>query len=130
MTSLLLLLAGLSGLLIFLVYIYVRLAKNKNDTAPQSTHILSFNEIQSIITDKHSSKVQIKEAVETLIRDYSHVNHDRPVGDYIIMLETLCVHPHTDSKFILELDKALRRSNSQYQDQIGQALKRGLEARG
>lgn len=129
MTSLILIMAGLSVILIILVLFYVNAGKTRKRESDQVSEVLDFHAIQSIVARKNSSKTQLYEAIDILIRDYSRVNHERPIGAYVSIVEALCVHPQTDSRLILRLEKELRMANIEQEEKIDQALKRGLEAR-
>jgi len=129
MTSLILIMVGLSIILVVLVLFYVNAGKTSKQKIDEADEVWSFEKIRSIITRKNSSKAQLYEAIELLIRDYSRVNHERPISAYVSIVEALCVHPNTDSKLILRLEKELRMANIEQEDKIDQALKRGLEAR-
>lgn len=125
-TTLTLGLAGLLLLLVVLVSIYIGSARAKKAVAASHEAVATFEETCAVIHQNTSSNAQINGAVDTIIEHYPHIDDFRVYG---ALLQTLCVHPSTDSKVILRFQKALIAANPNVKDQIEKTLKLGLAGR-
>lgn len=126
--NLILTIVGLLFLLIALVAIYVWSSKGKavNTTPPE---IETFDSLSAVIRNKSSNNAALNHAVESIMHRFGTITPST-LQSYKNLLETLCVHPHTDSKLLLRFEKGLRQANPTYSHEIEQALAIGLAARG
>jgi hypothetical protein len=121
--------AGLLFVLIALVGIYVWSSKGKAAPSSSPESIETFESLSAVIQNRASSNAQLNHAVEMIVNHFGTISLSAlPV--YKNLLESLCIHPHTDSKLVLRFEKALRQSNPKYSHEIEQALALGLAARG
>lgn len=127
--NLVLTMIGLLFLLIALVALYVWIGKSKKvvETSPMS--IETFESLSDIIKNRSSSARELKHAVETILRRFGSINA-HTIGKYKNLLESLCTHPRTDSKLILQFEKTLRTNNPDYSHDIEKSLAVGLAKRG
>jgi hypothetical protein len=121
--------AGLLFVLIALVGIYVWSSKGKNVPPPSPESIETFESLSALIQNRASDNAQLSHAVEMIVKHFGTISSSAlPI--YKNLLESLCIHPRTDSKLILRFEKALRQANPKYSHEIEQALALGLAARG
>lgn len=127
--NLILTIAGLLLLLIVLVALYVWIGKSKtvNEEAPQKVE--TFESLSEVIKNTSSSSHELNHAVEMILKHFSRIN-GHTIAKYQHLLESLCIHPRTDSKLILRFEKTLRTVNPDYSHDIEKALSLGLAARG
>jgi hypothetical protein len=98
--------------------------------------MLSFEEIKILFSHKHSSKSELKEAIEQLVRHHGKI-HSK-LGDlahpdfkrYLELIISLCKNPQADKELILSLDQKLRVKNPKYGLEIDEAVNKGIAARG
>ncbi|MGE4473452.1 hypothetical protein [uncultured Sulfuricurvum sp.] len=126
--NLILTIVGLLFLLIALVAIYVWSSKSKTSYSI-STEIETFDSLSAVIRNKSSSNAALSHAVEAILHRFGTIGSPT-LESYKNLIETLCVHPHTDSKLLLRFEKGLRQANPAYSHEIEQALAIGLAARG
>lgn len=97
---------------------------------------LSFEEIQRILTHKESSKEDLREAIEQLIKHHGKIHAklgDLPHPDfkrYLALIIALCNNPQADKDIIVALDQKLRTKNPRYGLNIDEATNKGLAGRG
>lgn len=127
-TTLILTLVGLLFLLILLVFIYVWIGRTRSNTANPSETVETFESLSAIIKNRSSSTQQLHYAVEKILNDFVSIT-PHTHKHYQDLIETLCLHPRTDSKLILRFEKGLRAANPQHNDEIEYALRLGLAAR-
>ena len=125
--NLILTIIGLLFLLIALVGIYVWSSKTKV-TVEVPMSIETFESLSAVIKNRSSSASELRHAVEMILKRFGTIT-SQTVGTYKNLLESLCVHPKTDSKLILSFEKNLRVSNPSFAREIEQALAIGLAAR-
>ncbi len=119
---------GLLFVLIVLVGIYVWSSKSKVPlSSPES--IETFESLSAVIQNRSSNNAQLDHAVTVIVNHFGLITPSA-LPSYKNLLESLCVHPNTDSKLILRFEKALRQVNPKYSHEIEQALALGLAARG
>ena len=121
--------AGLLFVLIALVGIYVWSAKGKTVPASSPESIETFESLSTVIQNRASSHAQLHHAVEMIVNHFGVIS-PATIATYKSLVESLCVHPHTDSKLVLRFEKALRQTNPKYAHDIEHALSIGLAARG
>lgn len=98
--------------------------------------VLSFEEIRILFSHKDSSKEELKEAIEQLIRHHGKIH--AKLGDlihpdfkrYLELIISLCKNPQADKELILALDQKLRVKNPKYGLEIDEAVNKGITARG
>jgi uncharacterized protein YpmS len=127
--NLILTIVGLLFLLIALVTLYVWIGKRKTVSEEVPQKVETFESLSEIIKDTASSAQELNHAVEMILKNFSRINSHNS-GKYQHLLETLCIHPHTDSKLILRFEKTLRMQNPEHAHEIEKALSIGLAARG
>ncbi len=97
---------------------------------------LTFEEITAIFMHKESSKEELKEAIEQLIRYHGKIHSklgDLPHPDfkrYLTLIIELCNNPQADKDIIVLLDQKLRIRNPKYGLNIDEAIDKGIAARG
>jgi hypothetical protein len=128
-TSLILTMLGLLFLLIMLVFLYVWIGRIRKSPPVIVEEIETFDSLRGIINNRGSTNAQLNHAAARIIERFSYID-SRHIGAYKHLVETLCVHPHTDSKLILRVEKALRAANPAHIHEIEQALAIGLASRG
>lgn len=121
--------AGLLFVLILLVGIYVWSSKGKTTPASSPESIETFESLSAVILNRSSNNAQLNHAVEMIVEHFATISV-ATLATYKSLVESLCVHPHTDSKLVLRFEKALRQANHQYAHDIEHALSIGLAARG
>lgn len=97
---------------------------------------LSFEEIRALFSHSQSSKAELKEAIEQLVRHHGKIH--AKLGDlvhpdfkrYLELIISLCKHPQADKELILALDQKLRVKNPKYGMEIDEAVNKGIAARG
>lgn len=127
--NLVLTMIGLLFLLIGLVALYVWIGKSKTQTVLTPTTIETFESLSEIIKNRSSSSRELHHAVDMILNRFGSINA-HTINQYQYLLETLCVHPHTDSKLILRFEKTLRTNNPDYSNVIEKSLASGLAKRG
>jgi hypothetical protein len=116
----------------------------KQDNAPKKDEkpvidknkILSFEEIRVLFSHRDSSKAELKEAIEQLVRHHGKIH--AKLGDlvhpdfkrYLELIISLCKTPQADKELILSLDQKLRVKNPKYGLEIDEAVNKGIAARG
>ena len=110
----------------------------KKDEKPviEKNKTLSFEEIKALFSHKHSSKAELKEAIEQLVRHHGKIH--AKLGDlvhpdfkrYLELIISLCKNPQADKELILSLDQKLRVKNPKYGLEIDEAVNKGIAARG
>lgn len=128
-TTLILTLVGLLFLLIALVFIYVWIGRTGKNAPSSLETVETFESLREILKNPASTNAQLNRAVTIMADRFARIDSHH-IGVYKQLLETLCVHPHTDSKLVLRFEKALREANPSYTHEIEQALAIGLAARG
>lgn len=127
--NLILTIVGLLFVLILLVGIYVWSGKGKTTAHVSPATIETFESLSAILKNRASSASELKHAVEMILSRFGTIN-SHTIGTYKHLVESLCIHPHTDSKLILRFEKTLRQTNPTYAHDIEQSLGVGLAARG
>jgi len=97
---------------------------------------LSFEDISKVFASKTSSKQDLLDAIENLIRYHGRIH--AKMGDlahpdfkkYSDLIMTMCSNPQADKDTIVALDKKLRIKNPKYGLDIDEAVNKGLAARG
>jgi len=139
---LLLLIPLLLSYLVFPVEKDIVLAKEdavlKKDEKPviDKNKPLSFEEIRALFSHKHSSKAELNDAIEQLVRHHGKIH--AKLGDlihpdfkrYLELIISLCKNPQADKELILSLDQKLRVKNPKYGLEIDEAVNKGIAARG
>jgi len=110
----------------------------KKDEKPviDKNKILSFEEIRVLFSHKDSSKPELKEAIEQLVRHHGKIH--AKLGDlvhpdfkrYLELIISLCKNPQADKELIISLDQKLRVKNPKYGLEIDEAVNKGIAARG
>ncbi|MDF1882015.1 hypothetical protein JHD50_12015 [Sulfurimonas sp. MAG313] len=102
----------------------------------RKNEVLSFEEIAAILGNKNSSKTDLVEAIEQLIRHHGKIHAklgDLPHPDYkryLTLIINLCKNPQADKNLIISLDQKLRIKNPRYGLDIDDAVNKGIAARG
>ncbi len=127
--NLILTIIGLLFLLITLVGIYVWSSKSKKGVVEAPESVETFESLSAVIKTPSSSTAELHHAVGMILKRFGTIT-SQTLGTYKYLLESLCVHPKTDSKLILTFEKTLRQNNPTFAHDIEQALAIGLAARG
>lgn len=126
--NLILTIVGLLFVLILLVSLYVWGNKRKAvSVAP--ANIETFESLSAIIKNRSSGSAELSHAVEMILSRFGTIT-PHSVASYKNLVQSLCVHPRTDSKLILRFEKTLRVNNPPFSHEIENALAAGLAARG
>jgi hypothetical protein len=139
-TTLIISMAVLLGVLLVLVLVYTSDGKKKKEPTPvkktepeapvkKAPPKLAFDVLEAIVFDRGSSKEVLQEAVEAIARDYGQV-HATTLARYTHIIVKLCRHPNTDKRIIVDFDKSLRKQNPNLKIELDMALKKGLDSRG
>lgn len=97
---------------------------------------LTFKEVSDIFTHKESTKEELKEAIEQLVRYHGKIQTklgDLPHPDfkrYLKLIIELCNNPQADKDIIVMLDQKLRVKNPKYGLDIDEATNKGIAGRG
>ena len=136
--------AALSGALGILILLYFYLSHaNKPQKKKASKKIQHIREVQpdlntllEIIKDKKSTTLELKEAVDLIVKYYGKIpkklgmqTHQK-FEIYSELLLTICHHPNTTKEIILKLDRELERLNPEYKMELEDSLTKGLDTRG
>lgn len=121
--------AGLLFILIALVGIYVWSSKGKSVPSSSPESIETFESLSALIQNRASSNAQLSHAVEMIVKHFGTISPST-LATYKSLVESLCVHPNTDSKLVIRFEKALRQANPKYTHDIEHSLSVGLAARG
>lgn len=128
--NLILTLVGLLFLLIVLVALYVGRMRRNAAKEPENTPVVeTFETLVSILKDRKTPTNELRRASEAITQRYPTITGDT-IGMYVQLIEILCTHPHTESKTIVQFEKALRSANPRFAEQIRHALAEGLAKRG
>jgi len=106
------------------------------EAEPTSKKIKSFEALAEILGDKKSSKKELLEAIEQLVRHHGKIHAklgDLPHPDYkryLAVIMSLCSNPQADKGSILALDQKLRAKNPKYGLDIDDAVNKGIAKRG
>lgn len=138
-TTLILTMAGLLGVLLVLVLIYVGgssstptpvsaseepVSESKASAAPRG-----FDALEAVVLNRKSSKEELRDATLGIARQYGKI-YATTLTRYTRIIVALCRHPQTDKRIIVDFDRALRDQNPNLKTEIDMALKKGLDSRG
>lgn len=127
--SLILTMVGLLFLLIALVFAYVYRSRSSKKITPVSQTTETFESLRDVILNPASDADALRYAVIRVVERFGSID-SHTIGVYQHLLKSLCTHPRTDSKLILQFEKGLRAANPQFSHQIESALAAGLASRG
>ncbi len=112
----------------------------QSSQAPQEEEVfegsMSFERIARIFAQSSSSKAELKEAIEQLVRHHGKIHAklgDLPHPDfkrYMTLVIDLSKNPTADKDLILALDQKLKAKNPKYVLEIDEAVNKGLAGRG
>jgi len=136
--------AALSGALGILILLYFYLSHaNKPQKKKASKKIQHIREVQpdlntllEIIKDKKSTTLELKEAVDLIVKYYGKIPKKlgmraHPKFEiYSELILRICHHPNTTKEIILKLDRELERLNPEYKMELEDSLTKGLDTRG
>lgn len=128
-TTLVLTMVTLLLILMVLVFLYVWIGRSHEEKRPPEPKIETFETLSAVVNNPASTNGELSRAVTLLINSFIRIDSHK-AGAYMRLLETLCTHPHTDSKLVLRFEKALREANPSHTAEIKHALNVGLAARG
>ncbi|MFA6143563.1 MAG: hypothetical protein WCW84_00665 [Sulfurimonas sp.] len=129
-TTPLLIMGTLLVVLILLVVLYVWIGRSKKKIIPETIVPVTFESLQAVIHHSSSTNSDLNHAVTLIIKRFIDVGSgNREFETYASLLKKLCTHPNTDSKIILQFEKALRAANPRYKEEVEKALKLGLQLR-
>lgn len=142
-TTLILALTGLLGILLVLVliYIFARAPKEKPQTAaPKSAGkseaaprkapegVPTLDALEAVVFNRSSSKEALRSAVEAIGMHYGKI-YATTLNRYMRIIMSLCRHPNTDKTILVNFDKTLRQQNPGMRQELEMALKKGLDSR-
>ena len=136
--------AGLSGVLGILIFLYFYLSHTKTQQKKETLKKpLKIREVQpelstllEVIKDKKSTTEELKEAVDLILKYYGKIPDKLGIRAhpkfeiYSEMLLRICHHPNTTKEIILKLDRELERLNPEYKMELEDSLTKGLDTRG
>lgn len=128
-TTLMLTMVGLLFLLIALVFIYVWAGRSRKSTAKDVKMVETFESLSAIIKNRSTDTAELHRASELILENFGTIE-PQSIKHYQSLIETLCVHPRTDSKLVLRFEKSLRTANPRFAHEIEHALSLGLATRG
>jgi len=130
-------------LLSYLVYPDEKIAKklpikqkSKPTPVKKSEGKISFEKIAEIFANKKSTKEELAENIEQLIKYHGKIH--TKLGDlahpdfkrYLNVIMALCSHPQADKNLIVALDHKLKAKNPKYTMEIDDAVNKGIAKRG
>ena len=127
-TTLIITMAGLLLVLIVLVFLYIWVSRTRSVKSEPLNSIETFETLYPTILNSDSKNEELWHVCETIMQRYAVIAPNR-LDIYLHLIETLCVHPHTESKLIVQFEKGLRSANPRYAKEIEGALSRGLAHR-
>lgn len=128
----------LLGVLLFLFF-FKPAKKQKHDlkqNTPKEEHHYSFAELLQMIKHKETSAKELQWALDMIIKNYGIIKPKKGVRvdddfyKYSEIMIRICKHPNTNKDIILGFDRALRKQNPKYDQEINDALTKGLNSRG
>ena len=110
--------------------------KTKEASAPSPKKQLSFEEIMGIFSNKKSTKEELFDTIEQLVKYHGKIH--TKLGDlahpdfkrYLSAIMALCSHPQADKHLIIALDQKLCAKNPKYSRDIDEAVNKGIAKRG
>ncbi len=130
-------------LLSYLIYPDKKLSKDtkkvkkvEKKVERDSSEALSFEEILKIFVNKKSTKKELRDAIEQLVRHHGKIHAklgDLPHPDfkrYKELIMALCTNPQADKDIIIAIDQKLRVKNPKYGLNIDDAVNKGIAKRG
>ncbi len=135
-------LVALLALLMFLLFLPTNKKKEKGKVVPKGSASTKkrpdntdLEYLRSIIKKKKSTSVELKEALELIIKHHGTVHaklglRTHPDFDvYMDILFTICRHPNTTKDIVLKFDRELGERNPEYKKEINEAITKGLNSR-
>jgi len=113
-----------------------KLKKKVKEVAVDRSKPLSFDAIVTIFASKKSSKQELKDGIEQLIKHHGKIHAklgDLPHPDFKRYREAImavCSNPKADKDIILAIDQKLRIKNPKYGLNIDEAVDKGIAKRG
>ena len=109
--------------------------KKRTTTKSKPQRKTDLETLRHIIRNRLSTKEQLKQALDDVLK--YHGNIPKKLGtrvnprfdEYMEILIMICRHPHTDKDIIINFDRELTKRNPEYQQEISEAIKRGLDSR-
>jgi len=132
----------LGFLLFFLLYVskkkkkILREAVKSKSSLPKNDSFVSLESLLQIIKDKKSTTKELSEALDLVLKHHGTIHpklgvRTHPDFDvYGEILLRICRHPNTNTKLILNFDKALEAKNEAYKKDINDFITKGLNSRG
>ncbi|QFR50340.1 hypothetical protein FJR48_11625 [Sulfurimonas lithotrophica] len=139
-----LLIQAIAGLVIILGGLLFILLKPSNTKKTKTINIKSsdkskqkidLNSLRHIIRNRNSSKAQLSEAVDLVIKHHGKIPDKmglrlNPQFDvYMEMMISLCRHKNATKDIVLKFDRELTRGNPDYKSEINDAVTKGLNSR-
>ena len=113
-----------------------KLKKKVKEVGVDRSKPLSFDAILTIFSSKKSSKQELKDGIEQLIKHHGKIHAklgDLPHPDFKRYREAImavCSNPKADKDVILAIDQKLRIKNPKYGLNIDEAVDKGIAKRG
>ncbi|MEA2110772.1 MAG: hypothetical protein U9P71_01860 [Campylobacterota bacterium] len=138
--NLLLAIAVLSLLLIALVVFYIKSAQKKKESisskkSEADTVVPTFKELKAIMKNQEASTAELHNAVNDLLKYYGTIppkqgiHPNKKFQEYASLLVTVCHHKHVNAKIVVHFENQLKQMNPNYENNIEEMLKRGLNSR-
>ena len=131
---------GLVVILAILVFILIMPEKKQKKkiytTKSKPVRKTDLESLRYIIRNRVSTKEQLKQALDDVLKYHGSIpkkfgSRMNPLfNGYMEILIMVCRHPNTDKDIIISFDKELSKRNPEYQNEINDSLKRGLDSRG
>ncbi|MCX6075438.1 MAG: hypothetical protein NTW78_00965 [Campylobacterales bacterium] len=124
------------GLLIFLLVSIRNKRVQINNEAEKKEPILDLQSLQAIIEDEKTTSKELKEALDSVIKNYGVIDEKggvktyRHFDTYLEIIFSICLHPNTNKDLIINFERELRKLNPDYTTEIEGALIKGLNSRG
>lgn len=128
-TNLILTMTLLMAVLLILVSLYIALLKKRSPKKMPYTETVTFETLCRVIDNPASTTENLRNATDDIVTRFPEITEGN-VQQYVQLVETLCTHPATDSRIILDFEKLLRKKNPNFANRINQALTAGLKQRG
>jgi len=83
--------------------------------------------LKKIVKNKETTSKELQSTLDLILKDYPQI---QDFDIYMDILITICIHPNTTTKIVINFNKKLSKLNPKYKSEISNAVTKGLNARG
>jgi preprotein translocase subunit YajC len=97
---------------------------------------VDLDSLRAVLRDKKTSTTALKKTLDLILKHHGKIHKKMGIRShpdlniYIDILVTICRHPNTDKRIIIDFDNSLQRLNPQYKSALNDAVTKGLNSRG